>query len=90
MTCYGCDVSIIWSLLPRSGSTRTARFARCVIAGIPTTVGLVPDPCAYAYASRHYPPPPVEVVLVVVGAAVLVVVVVVLLVVVVVVVVVQK
>ena len=82
MTCYGCDVAIIWPLLPRSGSTHTTRFARCVVAGLPTTVGLAPHPCTYAHASRHYPPP-VEVVLVVVGAAVLVVVVVVLVVVVV-------
>ena len=83
MACHGCDVAIIRPLLPRSGSTHTARFARIISAGIPTTVGLIPHPCTYAYASRHYPPPPVEVVLVVVGAAVLVVVVVVLVVVVV-------
>ena len=82
MARYGCDIAVIRPFLTRSRSTRASRLARVKSAGIPTAVGFIPDPCAYANASRHYPPP-VEVVLVVVGAAVLVVVVVVLVVVVV-------
>ena len=82
MARYGCDVAVIRPLLTRSRPTRASRLARVVAARIPTAVGLIPHPCTYANASRHYPPP-VEVVLVVVGLAVLVVVVVVLVVVVV-------
>jgi len=72
---YRGDIAIIWPLLTGSRPTRASRLARVVAARIPTAIGVIPNPCAYADASRHYPPP-VEVVLVVVGAAVLVVVVV--------------